>query len=184
MNSAYVLYGIAVLSIILGFIALLSQKIYVDETTKQPTEVEVPFLGKIKSNYPALVFVFLGAVLAFGAFQKSYPPEKEEWTLKGQFAPPTGEAVDPTSSLDLSPVSEQTQIDDKGIFQIKVRIPRGTSLEDAFETVEYTYKGGSGRIDLGKEYKMFLNNDKESKISNATQHERIFKPIPITTISQ
>lgn len=39
MDSAYILFGIAVLSIILGFAALLSQKIYLDPTTNQPTEV-------------------------------------------------------------------------------------------------------------------------------------------------
>ena len=83
VSSAYILFGIALLSIILGFVALLSQKVYLDATTKQPTEVQIPFLGKIKSNYPALVFAFLGAALAFYAFQKSFPlppPPLEDWT--------------------------------------------------------------------------------------------------------
>lgn len=179
MSIAYITFGIAVLSIILGFIALLSQKIYIDPTTNQPTEVEVPIIGKIKSNYPALVFVFLGAALAFGAFQILYP-QKDPWIIKGTFTPPSGETVDPAGTLDLTPVDERKKITPKGIFTINVTIPRGTSLEDVFETVEYTYRGGSARIDLRSEYKVFLKNPNESKLSSVAAHERIFKPEPIT----
>jgi hypothetical protein len=180
MSSAYIIFGIAVLSIILGFIALLSQKIYIDPTTNQPTEVEVPIIGKIKSNYPALVFVFLGAALAFGAFQKLYPPQKDPWIIKGTFTPPSGETVDPAGTIDLTPVDETKNITPKGNFTINVTIPRGTSLEDVFETVEYTYSGGSARINLRSEYDVFLKNPNESKLSSVAAHERIFKPEPIT----
>jgi len=45
---------------ILGFIALLSSRIYIDQPSNSTGEVEVPFLGKPKGNYPALVFVLLG----------------------------------------------------------------------------------------------------------------------------
>src|SRR5207248_1160733 len=107
MTAAYIVFGIAILSIILGFIALLSQKIYLDPATNQPAEVEVPLLGKIKTNYPALVFVFLGAVLAFGTFQKAFPPAKEEWTLHRTFEPPSGTELDSTSTLlTITPVDE------------------------------------------------------------------------------
>ena len=47
-SSAYILFGIALLSIILGFVALLSQKTYLDTTTKQPTEVESTISWKDK----------------------------------------------------------------------------------------------------------------------------------------
>ena len=58
-------YFLAAILIILGFIALLRQKTYIDSKTKQPTEIEITKLGKFKSNYPALAFVVLGFVLAF-----------------------------------------------------------------------------------------------------------------------
>jgi hypothetical protein len=181
MDTVEIVFVIAVLSIILGFIALLSQKVYLDAATKQPTEVAVPLLGKIKTNYPALVFVFLGAALTYGAFQKSYS-DKEEWTISGRFTPPSGKTVDAIAvlpSLEFTPGAGMTgTIDAQGHFKIKVHIPKGTSLEKTFETLEYTYSGGNARIELGKEYKMFLNHQ-ESKVSGAAQHERIFNEVPI-----
>jgi hypothetical protein len=175
MDSAYILFGIAVLSIILGFVALLSQKIYLDATTKEPTEVEVPFLGKIRSNYPALVFVFLGVALAFYAFQRSYPPKKEMWNLEGFFTPPDGKTVDRAGALELrgpDPIVVKNTIDDDktGHFQIWVNIPEGKSVEQVFETLNYTYSDGSAYIDL---------KDK-STVDKSMEHQRIFKKVPIT----
>ena len=60
-----ILYAIAALSIILGFIALIKQKVYLDKDTKKQTELEIPILGKLKTNYPSLVFVFLGFFLVY-----------------------------------------------------------------------------------------------------------------------
>ena len=175
MDSAYILFGIAVLSIILGFAALLSQKIYLDPTTNQPTEVEVPFFGKIKSNYPALVFVFLGAALALYGFKQSYPPKKEMWNLEGFFTPPQGRTVDPAGTLELrgpDPIVVTNKIDDDktGHFVILVNIPEGKSVEQVFETLNYTYSAGEAHIDL---------KDK-SFIDTSTAHQRIFKKVPIT----
>ena len=174
-SSAYILFGIALLSIILGFVALLSQKTYLDTTTKQPTEVEVPFLGKIKSNYPALVFVFLGAALAFYAFQRSFPPKKEMWTLEGFFTPPDGKTVDRAGTLELrgpDPVVVKNIIDDDktGHFDIWINIPEGKSVEQVFETLNYTYSGGEAQIDLKD----------RSMIDRSMAHQRIFKKVPIT----
>ena len=173
-NSVYILFGIALLSIILGFVALLSQRIYLDATTMEATEVDVPFVGKIKSNYPALVFVFLGTVLAVYAFQKSFPPPKQEWTLTGFFAPPEGKLVDPAGTLELrgpDPVVLKNTIDGKtGYFDIRVNIPEGKSVEQVFDTLSYTYSDGSANIDLKD----------TSKIENNMGHTRIFKKVPIT----
>lgn len=65
------LYSLSGLSIILGFIALLKQRTYIDADTKQPTEIEVPIFGKLKSNYPALIFVFLGFDASIFAYDRS-----------------------------------------------------------------------------------------------------------------
>jgi hypothetical protein len=59
------------------------QKTYLDPETKQPTEIEVPLIGKLKTNYPALIFVFLGIVLAFLTFRTSHAPPKEKWEIEG-----------------------------------------------------------------------------------------------------
>ena len=71
-----IIYGISTLTIILGFIALLTQKIYIDTDTKQLTQIDIPMVGKMKTNYPALIFLFLGIFLAVYAFSRSFPHKK------------------------------------------------------------------------------------------------------------
>jgi hypothetical protein len=179
-NSAYIIFAIASLSIILGFVALLSQRIYLDATTREATEVEVPFFGKIKSNYPALVFAFLGIALAGYAFQKAYPPPIESWTLKGRFAQPEGKDVDVTGTLTLAqdPIVVSNNINTDGRLEIVVNLPKGKSIEEAFETLNYTYAHAGAYIDLKKEYDAYVNGQ-ASKILTATSHQRIFKDVPI-----
>ena len=65
MLVTLLLIGLGTLSILLGFIALLSQNIYLHPETKDLTEVEVPILGRLRTNYPALVFVLLGFSLIY-----------------------------------------------------------------------------------------------------------------------
>ena len=50
--------GISILLIILGFIALLKQKTYIDSKTQQPTKIKLPFFGEMITNFPALIFIF------------------------------------------------------------------------------------------------------------------------------
>lgn len=85
MENIFIMYGISSLSIVLGFIALLTQTIYIDRESNQPTEIEIPFLGKLKTNIPSIVFVFLGCGLAFYTFDESFPPKQVDWTIKGLF---------------------------------------------------------------------------------------------------
>ncbi len=63
----YVAFAIATLLIVLGFIALLTQKVYLDSTTQQPITIEVPFVGKMAANVPSLAFVFFGSHWPFMA---------------------------------------------------------------------------------------------------------------------
>jgi hypothetical protein len=44
---------LATLSFLLGFVALLSSKIYIDKATNPSLEVDMPFVGKM--NYPSLL---------------------------------------------------------------------------------------------------------------------------------
>ena len=71
MQGIYISYAISGMSIVLGFIALLTQRIYVDTNTQKTIQMEIPILGKMKTNYPALAFVFLGFVLALVAVNKT-----------------------------------------------------------------------------------------------------------------
>lgn len=67
----YVLCSLFGGCIIVGAIWLLYQrKIYIDSQTGQPTQVEFPFLGKIKTQSPVLL------LFALGVFLLVYPVQK------------------------------------------------------------------------------------------------------------
>src|SRR6266849_2316656 len=135
MDTVYVAYGISLAAIVLGFIALLKQKTYIDRHTKQPTEIELPILGKMKTNAPALTFVFLGVGLALVAFEKSYPPKKVEWTVEGSFKNLPGKHVDwPNGTLALHPTDlKPGPVSTGGKFTITAMIDEGKSFEDVVE---------------------------------------------------
>lgn len=62
--SALALFGLAGGTLLLGVIYMYKQKIYFDKDENAITVIEVPFLGKLKANFPAIVFCFIG--LGFG----------------------------------------------------------------------------------------------------------------------
>ncbi len=55
--------AIAMICVIGGIYALLRQQVVVDQDG-QPSEIELPWFGKIKTNYPSLIAVGLGIALA------------------------------------------------------------------------------------------------------------------------
>jgi len=72
ITALYIACAAAGASIILGGIWLIyKQKIYIDSETKQPTEFDLPFFGKLKTNTPALGLFFFGCVLLIYPIHKS-----------------------------------------------------------------------------------------------------------------
>jgi hypothetical protein len=45
-----------------GILLIYKEKIYIDSTTNQVTEIDVPFFGKLKTNVPALALFALGFI--------------------------------------------------------------------------------------------------------------------------
>lgn len=56
-------YVIAIICIVLGFVALLTQRVYVDSATKETIHIDVPIFGKLRTNYPAVVFLFIALAI-------------------------------------------------------------------------------------------------------------------------
>jgi hypothetical protein len=80
---------LAAFAIVLGFVALLCSKIYViDNGTGKATEVDLPLVGKMKTNYPALVFILVGTALATYSLNQPYlfldSQQPVLWNIKGQ----------------------------------------------------------------------------------------------------
>lgn len=68
-----------VLALLLSVVFLFKQKTVVDQSG-HVTEIEVPFFGKIKSNYPSVLIAFIGAALAAFTVNRIQPiPEMTDF---------------------------------------------------------------------------------------------------------
>src|ERR1700739_2244340 len=154
MTDGWIMYGLAAFCFILGFAALLAQKTYVDTQTNQPTEVELPLVGKLKTNYPALVFVAVGAFLAAFTWSKPRNLGEEEWTITGSLRQPAGEALKwEDGALVLLPKAFDVALPPNGTFQITGSIPQGKQFEDIVTSILYTNGKVSGQINGRKRFK-------------------------------
>src|SRR5882757_3424246 len=180
MTAIFMMYGISILLIILGFIALLKQKTYIDPETKQPTEVEVPVLGKLKTNYPALVFIFLGFAAAYFAFNK--PKSKDLWTIQGSFASPLNKKINwEKGDIWLKPIelTEPPHINNNGIFTINLLLDQGLTFEDAIESIQFTLDSAQVEPILTRnEYKKYRQKE-QSLLSDINPHERYYNKLPL-----
>jgi hypothetical protein len=65
-----------------GMWLIWKEKIYIDRETKQPIEIELPIIGKLKTNVPALALFVIGFVLCIYPMLKNPPPP--ELQLQGE----------------------------------------------------------------------------------------------------
>jgi hypothetical protein len=65
---ALVLCAIGSAAVLVAAIFAFRQKVYYDPNENQITEIEVPILGKLKTNTPAIALCFLGVVLGYLAY--------------------------------------------------------------------------------------------------------------------
>lgn len=177
-------FGLSVLLIVLGFVALLKQKTYLDAATQQPVQVEIPVIGKVKTNYPALIFVLLGFAMGWSAFEKSFPPRKAEWTVKGTFKNPSTNKVEwKAGTLTLTPSDLNTTLYDQGSFEMTALIDEGKSIEDVYETLDFSLANGSVQVDLKKEVAAF-HQGQSNHIATLTPHTVTFNPMDIQLYPQ
>jgi len=145
MQAHIILYSIAALSIVLGFIALLKQKTYLDPRTNEPTSVEISNMGKMKSNYPALVFAFLGFALAVIAMlNRDAPvvpkPGKVDWTIQGTIKNPKFDSsIDYSDfTVELAEPEVYCKIESDGKYRIKLQLDSGQQLESKYNRLEFS----------------------------------------------
>lgn len=180
MTIFFVLSGISVLLILLGFIALLTQKIYIDSRTNTLTEVEIPLFGKMKTNFPALIFVFFGCVLIFFAVEKFN--EKVPWLITGSLQNVGENDIDwSKGSVSLFPCDiDNPEIGEKGNFRILAKIEKGKTFEDIIERVHFDHPDGASYVLFpGKEYKKHSKRPLESLLEEYTYRTRLYKPLPV-----
>jgi hypothetical protein len=183
-----IMYVLAGLCFVLGMIALIKQKTYIDTETRQPTEVEIPIIGKLKTNYPALIFVVIGGVLAAIPWYKECPVKtdvgKQSWVITGAFLPPPGKNLKMEAGvITLSPRDFTPIPFPNGTFKIDGNIQKDKEVEEVIDSICYTNGNFSGVIVLNDEYNKFKDG-KPSLIETVGERHRIYKPLSLTNYAQ
>jgi hypothetical protein len=160
----------------LGFFALLKQKTYLD-ASGTVTSVEVPFVGKMHTNYPALLFVFIGFAFGYLAyhFEVKTKEAREIWTATTRYTVEgrlkSDENVTDWLSTDVmiipSSLTHQ-EVDRAGQYRIVVEVPKWQSFGDWLGAISFQNGKLSGRISPGsanhtaainKETNTYMNAD-------------------------
>lgn len=178
--------SIATLSVVLGFAALLSQRIYIDPKTNKPTEIKIPIIGRMKTNYPSLIFVLLGFALIFYIVQQVQQVELDQvtkkWIIKGRFI--TDKDADITwkeGNLTVHPcgiVKNFVSGQSPGVFQIDVDIKKGGSFEDEIEYFEYSGPNWASETIYPKDQLEKHEND-SGYLKTIGDTSRHYEPIPL-----
>lgn len=184
MDLNLLILGFAILSVILGFVALLSQKIYLDQHTQKATEIKVPIFGKMKSNYPSLIFVFLGFALIFYLLYQQSTIEPVAWKISGSFISSNPETKWSPSKLSVFPCELDIYIDrDTGKFDIDLKIKKELTFEDMFEGITYTDQYESVTIIPRMELEKY-ERDGTGLLKTKTPRMRLYKPIQLENFQE
>jgi len=98
-------------SVLGGLYLLATQKLLSSDTG---TEVEIKFLGRLKSNYPSLAAIFIGAGLLVYTMQVNQPPPR--FPISGKITPADGDI----SMVAIVPNDLQHSTNTDGSFTIDV----------------------------------------------------------------
>lgn len=189
MNTISMVLGLSGLCIVLGFIALLSQKVYRiegEDGQATATRVEVPLFGKygkMTTNYPALLFVAAGFALAVFALKSDPGPPagKETWLVTGELTASDGGGAIPwhEGSLTVFPTDFEARVFPSGKFEIMARIPAGRTFEDVVQRIDFSHEAASIQLFPKEELEKFVAGE-SSLLENRTENSRNFRKIPVT----
>lgn len=196
MTGAISLYILAALIILLGGLSLVLQKVYKVGTEKgEKTVIDVPFFGKLTTNYPAIAFVFIGSILAAYTYDKAVDLEyskleqTDEWFISGRLVPPTGHVVKyERGHLSYQkPKCTPQGPDINGFFSYTCDIKKGVPIEEEIKQIDFSLCGNCGQsyfaqIDLNGEINNFKNH-KPSIIKSLDGNKITYKDITLTAAS-
>jgi hypothetical protein len=127
--------GIAAIAAVGGIVALVTQKVFVDNQG-HVTEVELPLLGKLRTNYPSLVAIFLGVALAYLVLHKI--------TLKPEMVPITAKILVEHPGSEISPqvfvgvIPQEYHVVKNNVTGVPQEVTVMVRKDDNYHVVVYT----------------------------------------------
>jgi hypothetical protein len=175
---------LSALTIVLGFAALLCGRIYVtDGNTGQSTEVDLPLVGKMKTNYPALVFVLVGAMLAIYTLKQHYQliSQTVAWNIKGTLTQPGHNITDwRYGEIKLVDLGPNVQIKEDGEYEIDVQLPASETFESAVQQIYYTTRNnGSALLVPSDALGLYQKDRSTSPLQSMTKTTRVYGPLMV-----
>ena len=182
---------IAVLALCLGFFALLRQHTYLDLKPNAPVEIELPLLGRMKANYPALIFPFIAAFFGYlGYIARDLP--RTQWSVAGTVGYADGNLLNSTDWMALqikvipdrynSTVSKDNA---GGRFKIAPALLDGFNFEDEITSVIFMLNKSSEYLSCQFSPKQELDNwndnskRAQSVLQNAAQHSWMLRGVKL-----
>jgi hypothetical protein len=182
---------IAVLALCLGFFALLRQHTYLDPKTNAPIEIELPLLGRMKANYPALIFPFIAAFFGYLGFISRDLPSTQ-WSVAGTVGYADGNLLDSVdwNELQIKVIPDRynsTVHKDNtgGHFTITPALPDGFKLEDEITSVIFSLNKSpeylSCQFSPKQEFDNWNDGSKREKslLIDAAQYSRMLKGVKL-----
>ena len=140
---AIYLLSVSVVALFLGFFALLRQKTYLNAKTSTPIEIELPIFGRMKANYPALIFLFITGLFGYFAYMSRDMPNAQ-WSVVGSVGYADGTLLDAADwqKLQIKVVpdrySSTVKKADDGHFTISPDLPNGIIFEQEIASVIFS----------------------------------------------
>ncbi len=174
------MYILSFFVIALGGISLFVQRIYKLDKEGEKTVIELPFVGRLTTNYPALGFVFIGAAMAIFAFSRT---GAEQWFVTGQFKAPPSKKVEWTKGwLTVYPKSFDTSIDANGSFQIVGNLRSGEKFEDVVGQITYADENFTGKILTAEAYEDYKKSLPTAALERISDTTRNYKPVEVEEV--
>jgi hypothetical protein len=186
---AIYLLSAGVLTLFLGFFALLRQTTYLDAKTNAPIEIELPIFGRMKTNYPAVIFLFIAALFGYlGYLSRDLP--RAQWSVVGSVAYPNGTLLDAADwkelQINVVPSSYNSTVnkDNSGRFTIAPALLDGINFEDEITSVIFSLNKSpylSCRYSPKQELDNWNDQTKhgQSLLRDVAQHSRLLKGVKL-----
>ena len=149
MHTLLLLSTIAGILLLVGTMLLLwFRRIYIDAQTGQPTEIEIPLIGKFRTHAPTFALIIVGAILVI--YPIYYAPKQDFITVEGA----VNAGRKSVTVLVVSLPNNQATLDDVGPFHMSVPLIKDANYRVKFSVDKQIVADREARPDQKGVYKV------------------------------